>query len=60
MVDPLSRYANLELLRMNFNEVARGTPVEELWSTGRVETGPFYLLNISNLMRNLLLYKVRK
>ena len=49
----------LSLLRMNFNDVAAGTPVEELWATGRVEhEGPYVLLNLSNLMRNLLLYKV--
>ena len=61
LLDLLRPYArNLNLLRMDFKVLAKGTPVEKLWEDGSAFQGPYYLLNISDLVRMLIMNRVKK
>ena len=54
----LAALNNLKFRKVDFSEIISGSPLEDLWKSGRVwHEGYFGLNNISNLLRLVLLYK---
>ena len=49
----LLRFSNLHLVKADFDEIFKDSPLEDLWKSGRV-TGAF---QIESLLRLPLLYK---
>ena len=50
-------YPQIKQFSVPIDEIARGTVVEEFWRSCKVQKSKYWLNNISNFLRLLLLYK---
>ena len=53
--------SNLHLVKADFDEIFRGSPLEQIWKSGQVEAGSVNedraAMNVENLLRLPLLYR---
>eukprot|EP00095_Tigriopus_kingsejongensis_P004077 maker-scaffold1580_size34946-snap-gene-0.9 protein:Tk04077 transcript:maker-scaffold1580_size34946-snap-gene-0.9-mRNA-1 annotation:"lactosylceramide 4-alpha-galactosyltransferase" len=53
----LASLANVQILQVDVSKFVEGTLVEHLWASGQVQGSRWFLSNLSNLLRFLLIYE---
>ncbi|XP_028138156.1 lactosylceramide 4-alpha-galactosyltransferase-like [Diabrotica virgifera virgifera] len=53
----LLSYKNIHILHLNYGNYVKGTPVETLWTSGKIEKSSFVVSHASDVLRYLTLWK---